>query len=96
VSKEKLVLADVPGIDMGPAVEAVKPECPPQYRGTKTYRLRQPHYRRGTYYEAGELITVTDEVPSRTWDLVVPKGSASSSAVPKAAAPKGRASDEQV
>lgn len=44
---------------------------PEKYRGTKTYRLKnQPHYRSGTLYQVGELVTVTDEIPSRTWELV--------------------------
>jgi hypothetical protein len=45
-------------------------QLPPEYRGTKTYRLGARHYRKGVLYEAGELITVTDEIPSKTWTLV--------------------------
>ncbi len=35
--------------------------------GTKRYRLRQPHYRQGSYFSPGDIITVTDEVPGKTW-----------------------------
>ncbi len=36
-------------------------------KGPATYRLTQPHYRQGAMHPAGTIITVTDEVPSRTW-----------------------------
>jgi hypothetical protein len=32
--------------------------------------LKADHYRQGQYLSAGERITVTDEAPSRTWELV--------------------------
>lgn len=50
--------------------KAAAPQLAPEYRGTKTYRLTQPHYRLGRYYEAGETITVIDEKPSASWVLV--------------------------
>ena len=50
-----------------------KPPLDPKYKGEKTYRLTQPHYRLGRLYQPGELITVTDEVPGRTWDLYEPE-----------------------
>ena len=53
-----------------PEKAPVVSKVPPQYRGTKTYRLTAPHYRKGVTYEAGALITVTDEVPGRTWEAV--------------------------
>lgn len=43
------------------------PPLDEKYKGTKKYRLRAPHYRRGVYYAAGDVITVTDEKPSKTW-----------------------------
>lgn len=36
-------------------------------KGEATYRLTQPHYRKGVTYQPGDLITVTDEKPGRTW-----------------------------
>lgn len=51
-------------------VNARGQRIPERYRGTKTYRLGQPHYREGVYHDAGGTITVTDEVPSRTWKPV--------------------------
>jgi hypothetical protein len=43
---------------------------PEKYRGTIKYRIAQAHYRQGMYFEAGSVITITDEVPSRTWTRV--------------------------
>lgn len=42
-------------------------ELPAKYRGTKSYVCGQKHYRKGRMYEIGEVVTVTDEIPSRTW-----------------------------
>ena len=48
-----------------------KRELPEKYRGTKTYRIGPAgHYRLGRSYLPGETITVTDEVPSKTWTPV--------------------------
>lgn len=58
---------------MAPKTEAPKSTIPEQYRGTKTYRLTQPHYRQGRYFNPGELITVTDEVPGKSWVLLEAK-----------------------
>lgn len=52
---------------MAPKSEAPKSTIPEQYRGTKSYRLTQAHYRLGRYFNPGELITVTDEVPGKSW-----------------------------
>ena len=41
-----------------------------KYRGTHTYQLTEPHYRLGIMYVKGELVTVTDEVPGKTWKRV--------------------------
>lgn len=49
---------------------AEAPKLDPKYKGTKTYRLTEFFYSQGRLYEAGELITVTDKVPGRTWELV--------------------------
>jgi len=70
-----------------------KGELPEQYRGTKKYRLRVPHYRAGVYYAAGEVITVTDEKPSRTW---VPVEERQVTQVVDVEPSKGRAADQQV
>ena len=40
------------------------------FMGKKTYRMTEPHYRKGKYYPAGSIITVVDEKPSATWELV--------------------------
>jgi hypothetical protein len=36
-------------------------------KGEATYRLTERHYRKGVTYLPGDLITVTDEKPGRTW-----------------------------
>lgn len=41
-----------------------------RYKGTKSYRSTQAHYSLGRYYQPGEVITVTDERPSKYWVLV--------------------------
>lgn len=41
-----------------------------EHKGTKSYRSNQPHYRQGRFYMPGEIITVTDEKPSKHWRLV--------------------------
>lgn len=47
---------------------------PEKYKGTKSYTVQAKHYRQGRMFEPGEVITVTDEVPSRTWvPFEVPK-----------------------
>lgn len=43
---------------------------PEKYRGAVKYRIGQAHYRQGVYFEAGSVITVIDEIPSRTWTRV--------------------------
>lgn len=49
----------------GPAVE-----LPAQFKGTKSYRLTQQHYRKGRMYQPGEIITVENERPGRSWVLI--------------------------
>lgn len=65
---------------------------PEKFRGTKSYTLKQPHYREGTYFGAGQTITVTDEKPSRTWEPV----KARPVAAPVDVEPTSRPSDQQV
>lgn len=63
-------------------------------KGTKTYRLTEPHYRLGRVYQAGELITVTDEVPGRTWvPLEAEKAAAATAPAPQ---PAKRPSDKDL
>lgn len=50
---------------------------PEKYKGTISYRLSQPHYRQGIYLEPGSIVTVTDEIPGRTWTPVSPGAAAS-------------------
>lgn len=52
-------------------VEALAvPEVAAKHRGTRTYRLTEPHYRLGIMYQPGELVTITDEPPGKSWKLV--------------------------
>lgn len=76
------------------ASRAVPRALPEQYKGTKKYRVRVPHYRRGVYYAAGDIITVTDEVPSKTWVAVEERQV--TQIVETEPAPAGRAADQQV
>ena len=59
---------------------------PERFKGKKTYRLGAPHYREGVYMPAGELITVTDETPSRTWSEVNKDAAPTPEATPKPSA----------
>lgn len=59
--------------------------------GVVTYRLAQPHYRRGAWYQAGDTITVTDEKPGKTWVRVDAKAAAVAAPVESPA--KSRPSD---
>ena len=36
-------------------------------KGEATYRLTERHYRKGVMYQPGDVITVTDEKPGRSW-----------------------------
>lgn len=43
-------------------------ELPEKYRGVKQYRVGAAGaYREGRHYTEGEIITLVDAVPSRTW-----------------------------
>lgn len=66
---------------------------PDKVMGTKSYRLTQAHYRQGTYYNPGDIITVTDEVPGKTWVPVEAKPVVQMVSKPEAG---GRAADQQV
>lgn len=75
-----------------------KPPLPAEIvPGTHTYRLTQPQYREGKYYQAGEHITVTDEAPGKTWVEVKEKAAIE---LVDVVAPEGektqRAADQQV
>ncbi len=65
-----------------------------EHKGTKSYVVGpSKHYRNGKMYEAGEVVTVTDERPAKDW-VLADKGEAK---VAKAAVvPTGRASDKSV
>lgn len=90
---EKAVREDQAAAKEEPCFRNAKGQLVPErFRGTKTYRLKQPHYRDGQYYGAGEKITVTDEKPSRTWELVT----ARTPAPAPVAEAEARASDIQV
>lgn len=43
-----------------------KQPLPAQYKGTKRYKLTVPCYRKGLL-DAGAIISVTNEIPSKTW-----------------------------
>ena len=66
-----------------------------KYKGTKSYRVRQPHYRLGRTYQPGEIITVTDEKPSKTWVPVEVQPVTAIVDAPEPAAPS-RPADQQV
>lgn len=70
------------------------PPLDPKYKGTLTYRLTEPHYRLGRMYSAGELITVTDEKPGKSW--VPYEGEVAVVPVAAALPPAGRASDKEI
>ena len=64
-----------------------------EYKGTKTYVVgAQKHYRNGKLYQAGELVTVTDERPAKDWVLA----DASEVKAAKVTPVAGRASDKNV
>lgn len=44
--------------------------APDRVAGPASYVIKVPHYRDGMYYAAGTVVTVRDEVPSRTWKRV--------------------------
>jgi hypothetical protein len=41
--------------------------------GTKRYRLKTDHFRKGNYLPAGTVITATDEVPGKHWEPLAEK-----------------------
>jgi hypothetical protein len=41
--------------------------------GKKTFRLTERHYRAGQMFEAGDLITIENEVPGRSWQPYDPE-----------------------
>lgn len=49
-----------------PAKKSKPADVPEQFRGVKRYRLTKDAYVKGLR-KAGEIITVTDTVPSKTW-----------------------------
>lgn len=67
---------------------------PEQFKGVRKYRLRVPHYRQGLYFVAGDIITVTDERPSKTWVPVEERQV--TQIVEVEPTPSGRAADQQV
>lgn len=76
-----------------PAAPGTLPE---KYRGTKQYRVGAAGaYRQGRLYSEGEIITIVDEVPSRTW---TPYEKPTSAVAPVEAQPvePGRAADTAI
>ncbi len=69
-----------------------------EHKGTKTYVVGPTkHYRDGRMYQAGELVTVTNERPAKDWVLADLDARAAAKAAAKAVvAPSGRASDKSV
>lgn len=54
---------------------------------TKSYRIRQPYYREGSYFEPGSIVTIpADEKPSATWSEVK-AGAAEEAEAPAPVAP---------
>ena len=45
---------------------------PVEFKGPKSYRLTKERYAAGTMHQPGEVITVTDELPSPSWEPVAP------------------------
>ena len=72
-----------------------KSNIDPKYKGEKTYRLTQPHYRLGRLYQPGELITVVDEVPGRSWLPYDAKAEAAAKAEARLAASRAPAPDSR-
>jgi hypothetical protein len=62
----------------------------------KKYRINEPHYRSGTYYPSGSIVSVpAEEKPSKTW--VALEAAAATKAEPPAKDTKPtRASDKSV
>lgn len=83
-----------PSPDATPKAEAVKPDAAKTgvVPGTKSYRLTKPHYRQGRYYQPGEIITVTDEKPGKSW-VPVEAGAVAATPSPEKS-PAGRAADQ--
>lgn len=76
------------------AAEPVSTELPEKYRGVKQYRVGPAGgYREGQHYVEGEIITLVDAVPSRTW---TPHTARKAVAPPVEAESSERPSDMQV
>jgi hypothetical protein len=41
-----------------------------------TFRLTEPYYRQGRMYQPGELVTIKDEVPGKSWEPFDPHAKA--------------------
>lgn len=99
VMVEQLVAAAPKPVKVLPRDEfgrRIFPQVAPEFRGTKTYVVGPgKHVRNNRTYQAGELITVTDERPAKDWKLA---GAADAKAAPAAAAPVpgGRVNDKSV
>lgn len=73
-------------------------EKEPRQKATGTFRLVDRHYRLGRMYEAGELITIQDEVPGMSWVPYDAKAEADAAAKARIPAPvsSGRAADQSI
>lgn len=80
-----------------PATVVPGAPLPEQYRGTKQYRVGAAGaYRDGRHYSEGEIITVVDDVPSRTWTPYVKPERASAPVVEQSPAPSQRDADTAI
>ena len=75
---------------------AGKADLPEQYRGTKRYRVGAAGgFVGGQAYRAGDVVTLVDAIPSRTW-TPLDSGKAPAAAAPVSAKDEGRASDTAI
>lgn len=73
--------------------QRIRPRAPLP-KDTGDFVSTRPHYRAGRYYQAGEIISIVDESPGRTWTKVV-KGQP----IPEVKSPQGptlRPSDRSI
>lgn len=95
--KAELVEAHKPVIVANaPATTPARADLPEKYRGVKRYRVGDAGgYLAGQVYRKGDVVTLVDAVPSRTWTLVEDDKPGT---VPTSApsAPEGRPSEASI